>query len=186
MVTRNLDPHAFSSLDRGMQRTLSDTTKLPQRRVEILNILHMVWKHASLAYKATPMQIMAINEVFGAACGEMEESCTTVRSLTCRAPIRAAIVLCLQEGDKTVIGKYKSMVALEFDLMPPPVQSLVKQMMRMKSNGSSSSREDLFIRALIAFDPKSRDTSKIQINDLGFRLVGAQQRIADVMQETAA
>jgi len=184
MVTRNLPHEVFSSLDRGVVRTLADTTKLPQRRVEVLNILHMTWKHASLAYKSTPIEIIAVNEVFQSACEEFEARCSTVRRITTQAPIRAAAVLCLQEGDHSVIAKYKAMAALEFDLMPPAVQALVKQLMRMSSNGSCTSRESIFVRSLTAFDPSLGESTKIKISDLGLLMQRAQNRIADLLQSS--
>jgi hypothetical protein len=186
MVTRGLPSKVFTSLGRGIVRTIHDTTHLPQRRVEVLSILHQVWRYGSLTMKVSPGDVLQMNEVFSQSCDLIEAECSTVRSLVSRAPIRAAVVLCYQERHGDVIEQYKRMVALDFEGMTPVVQSLVRQMMRMKGNGAggsgSAAREDLFARALVAFSSKARDNSKIQISNARTQLIDAQNRIADLLQ----
>lgn len=124
MVTTGLPDKAFSAIDSGAPRTLSDLTKIERAHVDAMNF---AFKITSPQQKATPDIIFELyNSDLGKAIKEVCPA-TKTRILSTAPAVVAASIMYMKHGERAKIN-YRNFVNSDFDKMYPVQKALLKKM----------------------------------------------------------
>jgi hypothetical protein len=166
MVFRNVDPAAFSAIDRGRVRSLRDVLGIDGRLLEPCNFIARL--HGITNVQAHHAQ--AVLDGCGMAVLELVTKAGSVARGRTAAPIKAAAALRLMQGHGAyAIQQWCALVNLQFGDMTPAIQALLRQITdeaRVRGSGGSSVQYDRAVRAWMAFDPARANVSKIQVKDI--------------------
>lgn len=157
-VWHNVPNDVFSVYDRGTPRTMSDTTNLPRKHVELLNFFHH--EKIGLAEKPTAAQAMEINRVFGNDISALLEYSPRTAKVFSSVGVRAAAVLLSKEGQrKRAFDLYLRLVHNDFAGLPPIVSAMVKSALneRLTAASGSGAQVEIFCKALFALDAKNSE-----------------------------
>jgi len=143
LVTTGLDDDVFKDIDRGLKRSLSDSTHLPKKCAEACRIA------AEYAFSTTIVSsqdaIDIANTGFEQLHNELIEECSSTAQIFSSAPARMmAIVMIMDSHDKEyVFGIYRSLVTMNLSKIPKIAESLVRRVAQgtIKSGGGASQRE---------------------------------------------
>lgn len=183
MVTRGLDCNTMMGIDRQITKSISDVTGIPKRQADVFNIFALLITSGDLTGKVSPQKVLQVAKVFGEMTQLLDSEAPTSRASLTSAPIRAAAVLAALAGNPEAMKQYRAITVLDFNEMCPVVQSFVKQLVRGGNTGRGGMRELLFVRAMTAFDPESRNNTKIQIKDVKPRLERARNMILHLLSK---
>lgn len=157
----------FGVLDQGLRRSIDDQLGTKKEVTQPAAFL------ARLTYgpQASIIQISALHMALGTAPHRISETTGTKRRGVTSAPVRAAAALQICRGvDADYVCKVYRMVA-NFDTANPDMPPIAHSFLRQASGATvRTSREvskewDLFVRALVVFDPARATAGKMQVKD---------------------
>ena len=160
MLTTDVDNDAFSVIDDGMKRSMSDRTGIDRHRTEVASVLHGI---ASRGGDLSADQIVPYDDRFGPIVDQLVKMCSKKVRVLSSASVRAAVVLrCAIHEDKAhaLLEQYRAMVLSDVLELWPSVAALYKQAQTVKMQ-----RTESFFRAAKAFNPAAKNLTKIQLND---------------------
>ncbi len=168
MVARNVDPAAFSAMDRGRVRQVRDILQQDGRLIDPCGFIARL--HGRNNVEAHHTQEV-LDGCGNALVDLLAEAGAVARGRTA-APIKAAAALRLMQGHRDyVLPQWRAWVGLQFAHMSPAIQALCRQITDENRNSArgkgSTLQNDRAARAWIAFDPARRNVTKIQVNDIG-------------------
>lgn len=180
LVTTGLEDSVFQNIDRGMKRSLSDTTHLPKKCAEACR-LAAEYTFGSGAISSKDVIDIA-NTGFEQLHAELMEECSTTAKIFSSAPARVmAIVMVMDGHDKDyVFSVYRNIVLVDIEKMPSIATSLIKKAAQGKMKGGGG----VFQRELCATYRKIYDIgykdSRLKISDAD--ISSAIQYIKDVIK----
>jgi hypothetical protein len=165
LVVHGVPDSAFSVLDIGAKRSISDTTGLSKKTAEGC-------RYASkMVYggNATPQQVAYLaSGGLAEVHDRLLENCNSSCAVYTSAPMRIAACIQVMDGhsEDYIFGLYRKLALQHFEELPPVAYAFVRQVGKGKATtaGSNSSAE-LLARALKLFHPDYKDISRIQIGD---------------------
>jgi hypothetical protein len=157
-VTTNCECSSFTILDQGIKRSVSDITGWDRKVADVLNLA----MYLSFSNHPTADQMFRLNgsDIYEAA-SRLINDCSNTRTTYSSAPVRlAAIINILQHNDYDfVLGQYRALVTMDFRAMTKCLQSFIKQ-----TAGKKMTMNELFARALVAFNKEESDRERITVN----------------------
>lgn len=157
----------FGVLDQGLRRSVDDQLGIKKEVTQPASFL------ARLTYgaQASIIQIAAVHTALGTAPARISETTGTKRRGVSSAPVRAAAALQICRGvDADYVCKVYRMV-VNFETANPEMPPIAHSFLRQASGATvRPSREvskewDLFVRALVVFDPERARAAKMQIKE---------------------
>jgi hypothetical protein len=158
-VTRGCSASSFSILDRGANRSPSDILGWPKKITEVITLA------LRIAYGTNPT-VSRIRQMEGSSlienCQILLEHCPTCRSTisTSGVKLAACVQMTLQGEHQFVISQYKALLFEQYSDMTKCCQSFNRQ-----SRDKQVSREELYCRAMFAFDSFESNTPHIRLTD---------------------
>lgn len=176
VVTRDVDDGAFTVMDIGTKRSVSDvlnTSKSLAATARFFAVLEGVATRSGI----TPQYLVPFISAIEPFHSDLVAFCPTLKKTWSSAAVQAAAVMRMMDGEDADYVKiiYHALVHLEFDSMPPVAQSLFRQ---FDSGTARSNPTDMFARCLKVFSRASADMRKIQINQNDSALAYARGVIA--------
>ena len=139
VVVYGVDESAFMTYDSHAKRTLSDSSGVQRKTIEIYNIIIR-------AYKITPNPIMIVafdGAAIGDVCRAFSENGNTARKNYSRASVRTGFVLVAMNNGKTseVFAQYKYLVQQDYDSMTDGVKLLSARINARTFSGKNGGQE---------------------------------------------
>lgn len=163
MVTVGMSPDAFSVIDVGAKRSLSDNTGIEPRVSEPLR-LATSWLYGSA--NCTPARCLHVGS--GGLLSILTEIVNfsgTARRYYSSAPMKLAAAVLIMDGFEKdhALEQYRALTTLDFDSMSSASKALIRQVENGIAQASKS--QDTFARGLCVFDASKRNLTKIQVSD---------------------
>lgn len=155
LVTRGCSSSSFSILDRGANRTPSDIIGWPKRITETISFA------LTVSFGTNP-SVSSIKLMEGSDliknCHTLLDHCQTCRPTMSTSPVKlaACVQMTVQEKPEFVISQYEALIFERYDNMSKCSQTFNKQ-----ARSKKMERQELFCRAMFAFD--YLDTNKTNI-----------------------
>lgn len=162
LVTNGLDDAAFSVIDSGIKRTISDLTGLPKRTAEAARLVgQMLYSGSVTAIQADAVAACGLAEIHD----ELMEFCPATKAYYGSAPMRVAVVSLVMDGHPKdyIFDVYRNLVLERFSDLPPVAQSLIRQVNAGKT--TAGNRRDVYARGIKALNPSHKNMMKIQISE---------------------
>lgn len=169
----------FGSLDQGLRRSVEDQLGTRKEVTQPASFL------ARLTYgsQTSINQISVVHKVLSYAANRIVETTGTKRRGVTSAPVRAAAALQICSGvDADYVCRIYRMVA-NFETanpeMPPIAHSFLRQVSGVisRTNKDVSKDIDLFVRALVVFDPARASASTMQVKDHAAYIAEARREV---------
>ena len=157
LVTRGCSSSSFSILDRGANRTPSDIIGWPKRITETISFA------LTVSFGTNP-SVSSIKLMEGSDliknCQILLDHCPTSRTTMSSAAVRlaACVQISIQKNPDFVLSQYKALVLKQYNDLTKCSQSFMRQ-----SEDKRMVREELFCRAMFAFDNLEINRSHIII-----------------------
>lgn len=158
-VTRNCSASSFSILDRGANRSPSDILGWPRKITEVMAFA------LRITYGTNPT-VSRIKLMDGSDlmknCETLLEHCPSCRSVmsTTGVKLAAGVQMTVHGDHRFVISQYKALVHQQYNEMTKCSQSFNRQ-----SGDKRIPREELFCRAMFAFDVLETEKLHVRITD---------------------
>jgi hypothetical protein len=161
-VFRDIDKRAFSVIDVGIKRSISDVTGLSKKSAETARLM------ATILYggAVSSQQVLEVAETGIDEIHErLSEYCGTSKAVISATPVRLAVCLLVMDGhpEAAIFKTYADLVHLRYSEMPSAAQALIRQVSEKRV--TAQNHLDLLARALKALDPKQKHLTKIQVAD---------------------
>lgn len=163
MVTRGLKSDAFSVLDNGIKRTLTDQTNINRKTAEICTLLYQ------FAYGVRSPSAAQTTQIYNCGVGALSDELqayapSILPSVSTRAIRSAAVAKVISGVDKDyVFDMYRNMTLLKYTSLPPIAHSMLRQNATRKMG--SSENVLAFSRGWKVFDPLFAKTERLVMTD---------------------
>lgn len=170
MVTRNAPQSLMSYLDGGTPRTDADRLNVSPDVVAVANCLARFGRPAYEVTASVKQQVIA---VVGERVQELRAFAPTcVRNLTV-AQVRAAVVLHMHDERSArrthAMNQYRAITLSDYASFSHYVGLFHKQALRGSTSTGAINKDDLFIRAWLAFDVRNESKNLLLIRDFEAR-----------------
>lgn len=158
-VTRGCSSSSFSILDRGANRSPSDILGWPKKITEVITLAVRI----ALGTNPTVSRIRLMGESrLIENCQLLLDNCSTCRPIMSTAGVKLAgcVQMAEQEDHQFVISQYKALVLRQYNDMTKCSQSFNRQV-----SDKQMAREELFCRAMFAFDNREINRQHIIITE---------------------
>lgn len=174
------DSDTFSVIDAGAPRSLADRLQWNKDVIAICSTLHRI-ASATGGKRITAAGIAPFLMCFGGLSGELIAQHSTNSRKISTSSTRAAVVLLAKEGQREwAFDAYARIISMTaFMDAPVAVQAWARH---ISERFGPSDRIDVFLRALVAFDRKNADLTKIIIRSPSDSVRAARDRIMRAMQ----
>ena len=162
-VIREAPEESFRILDSGMCRTLSFRSGIPSTNASIATALIKV----STINSASVISVDELHKYYNFFKTEIDMLAgATKLSKISIAPVQAAVVLHLVEGDDYALEQYRAIVSMDVGNIQPCTAALMRRLLDSASvNGSASERNEIFVRTYRTFTKKNAHKRTIVIKD---------------------
>lgn len=164
LVVHDVPDDAFSVLDIGVKRTISDTTGLSKKTAEACRLAAVIVNGGSV----TPQQVTEVaNGGFGEVHERLLEACNSSVALYTAAPMRVAACIQIMDGhpEDYILSLYRKLALRNFEELPPIGYAFVRQVTAGKVSATGQIQGELLARALKLFNPDYSNVSRVQIGD---------------------
>lgn len=179
-VFHNVPRDTFDVIDfGGKRRTMQDVLAMPAEITEVAIALAGVYYSGASNKRSAAMTRPFAEYVSADVLALADFSKHRRVRVWSTATVRAAAVITMKmrpESRLYVMSVYLSLVAADFDLMPPVAQALYRSVVAGKV--STSQKWDLFARCLRVFDESAGNNSRVQIKDITSAMAAARDFIA--------
>lgn len=156
-VTRGCSASSFSIIDRGSNRSKSDILGWPKKITEVITLaLHITTGTNPTVSNIKLMEGSQLIENCRILLGHCPTSKATLS--TAGVKLAACVQIVMQKNPDFVLSQYKALILQQYDNMTKCSQSFNRQ-----ANKKLMSREELFCRAMFAFDNDQINRSHIII-----------------------
>jgi len=177
MVTRNVDPQAFSVLDLHGKRSFSDIFGISTNLAACFNFIAT----AFYGLKISPAQIQIVmGTELGRTCASL--CCASHNSAIVRTPwIVGCAVQCVMGNREYATNLFENIRMCNTGLLPPIGEAFLRQHMNggLRHANNIKERRELFARAVILFDPKKRQNTIVK----AMAIDAAMQMLRDAVPE---
>lgn len=158
-VTRGCSASSFSILDRGSSRSASDILGWPKRITEVMTLALRITTGTNPT--VSNIKLLQESRLFK-NCEILLDYCPTTRSVISTAGVKlaACVQMAVQEDWDFVTDQYKALILKQYDDMTKCSQAFNRQ-----AEDKRMVREELFCRAMFAFDNREVDRSHIIITE---------------------
>lgn len=156
-VTRGCSASSFSIIDRGSNRSKSDILGWPKKITEVITLaLHITTGTNPTVSNIKLMEGSRLLE----NCQILLDYCPTCRAVISTAGVKlaACVQMTVQQDHEFVTNQYKALILKQYNDMTKCSQSFIRQ-----SEDKRMVREELFCRAMFAFDNTEANRSHIII-----------------------
>lgn len=156
-VTRGCSASSFSILDRGSSRSASDILGWPKKVTEVITLA----LHITTGTNPTVSEIKLMDESqLVENCQILLGHCPTSKATFSTAGVKlaACVQISMQKNPNFVLSQYKALIFQKYDEMTKCSQCFNRQ-----ADKKLLSREELFCRAMFAFDNLEANRSHIII-----------------------
>lgn len=169
MVFHGVPDSAFSVLDIGVKRSVSDTTGLSKKTAEACRLAATITQQSGGS--TTPAQVSALAE---AGLGEIHERliayCSSNTAIYSASSMRVAACALVMDGnpEEYVFKLYKDLATQKLEVLPPIGYAFVRQVGAGKVSSSATEtggRYDLLARGLKVLQPQNSELSRIVMNE---------------------
>lgn len=170
MITRGAPQTLMGYLDGGTPRTDADRLNVSSDLLAVTNCLARFGRSAYEVTSSVKQQVIA---VIGDRVQELKDFAPTcVKNLTV-AQVRAAVVLHMRKDCPSrrehAMAQYRAITLSDYASFSPYVAEFHKQAYRGSTASGAINRDDIFIRAWMAFDVANQNKSKLAIRDLAVK-----------------
>ena len=165
MVFNDVPKEAYSVLDAGVKRTVSDLTGLEKKCAEVARMATKLIAPSSTGI----FSAQYISQVAGCGISELHDKLSQQRPTNVKfyssAPMRLAALVLVMDGrnDKYVFDVYSNLVHQKFDDLPVIAKSLIRQVSNNTVRATDSF--ETMSRALKVFSPDYRDAVQLKLSD---------------------
>lgn len=168
LVTTDLPIGRFPIIDRGVSRSISVLTNLPNSLTEIYGLLYIMTTTGP--GRLSPDTILSLHEKLGVYSGELLNCCGTKTRFFSSAPIKAAAVIALGVGENNdyVLNTYRNLVLQNLESLPLVALSLVRQYNRgvIQTSGGQYGRKEIYAKARHLFTGKNKNMVNIRLSSV--------------------
>lgn len=170
-VIEGLSPDSFYKIDTGISRSLSDTTGISQKLVEIYGVLLDVAR-GSATFRKSSNDLLMLHHHLG-AIGLLILQNSYNRKFYASAPMKAATVLSIKTGQpkEFVLKLYRNLVTHQYSDIPPVAEVLTRRYEDASPRlfkgkvGRSSLRIERFLLGMYIYDENNSNRKKILLED---------------------
>lgn len=180
LVSRGLDRAAvFPAVDATVaRRNAADVLGVSLPLAQTATFFARLYRGSACGI--TPAYLAPLCDFVAPHLTDLLAFCGTSSRTWSSAPVRAAAVLRMRDGDGDYTKLvYRAMVLSDFDMMPPSAKSVFRSYLAGKVSGQD--RNDIFGRCLKVFDPACSALTKIQINNLATVLASVRHLLDEAV-----
>lgn len=180
-VVRNAPEEAFRILDSGMGRTLSFRSGVPSTNAAIATALIKV----STSNSASVISVDELHKYYNFFKTEIDKLAgSTKLPKISVAPVQAAVVLHLVEGNEYALEQYRAMVNMDVVNIQPCTAAIMRRLLDSASiNGSASERNEIFVRTYRSLTKKNAQKRGVVIKDLSDEINKIRTHVQDLMSD---
>lgn len=158
-VTRGCSAASFSILDRGANRSQSDILGWPKKITEVITLAVRIASGTNPT--VSRIRLMGESRLIE-NCQMLLDHCSTCRPTMSTAGVKlaACVQMTEQQDHQFVISQYKALVLAQYNDMTKCTQSFNRQV-----SDKQMAREELFCRAMFAFDNREINRQHIIITE---------------------
>lgn len=158
-VTRGCSAASFSILDRGANRSQSDILGWPKKITEVITLAVRIASGTNPT--VSRIRLMGESRLIK-NCQMLLDHCSTCRPTMSTAGVKlaACVQMTEQQDNQFVISQYKALVLAQYNDMTKCTQSFNRQV-----SDKQMAREELFCRAMFAFDNREINRQHIIITE---------------------
>jgi len=150
LIAYNTDSEAFRGMDRGTTRTISDITGFERDVTDVVSFIIEVYLGSRVTSNAKEMEPFL--KIFARPVVELKNYCGTLARQRSVASVRAAAAVCMLDRDSDFAMKaYARLIKLDFGSMTHKEHDFTRYLTKIPSRAGKY-RNDIFVRALLAFD----------------------------------
>ena len=167
IVWRDVPVEMFAVTDIGIPRSMADTTKIPQKEVQVLKFFFGLRVNGQ-DKTPTAAQIHGVADIFRQEVADLLEFAPTASKAISQVGARAAIVILAKEGQQErAFDLYRRVTLSNLEGLPPSVLAVVKQILKGTFSADSGGRAQTisFCKVLFAFDKKNEGRTSIPAMD---------------------
>ena len=174
-ITTGLSPDAFKLIDKHGKRTNADSLHLSGRVTEPCNFIAKL----HLGYVPAAVELDQFVSTYADTINRMVGG-TAARRIYSSAPmVSAACITAIRDSNMDYVrGQYIALLHSDYDDMTDVSKSFSKQVSMTNINAIGSSGRDIFCRAMIVFDKKKKNNTKLLVKDISFSISEAKLLIA--------
>lgn len=164
LVVHDVPDEAFSVMDIGVKRSISDTTGLSKKTAEACRLAATIVNGGSV----TPQQVTEVAEGGLAEVHErLLEACNSSTTLFTSAPMRVAACIQIMDGhpEDYILSLYRKLALRNFEELPQIGYAFVRQVTGGKVTSTSQVQGELLARALKLFNPDYSNVSRVQVGE---------------------
>lgn len=173
MVTRGVVEEAYHVLDIGKNRSVADLYSINNK------VAGMIVTLANLSGKQMhKSEYGRYIPIFNEVCGELMNHCGSMRKIVSSVGVRAIVALKAMEKPHEkdeFFEYYRNFVLLNFELLPPAIRNLYKQLTTKRHTDS-----EIVARTYLAFSNTNK--TKVDIVDLSSTLNTIRESIARIIK----
>jgi len=166
LVTTDLPIGRFSIIDRGVSRSISVLTNLPNWLTEIYGLLFIMTTTGP--GRLSPDVILSLHEKLGMHTEALRNCCSTKTRFFSSAPIKASAIIALEYGENEdyVLNTYRNLVLQNLESLPRIALSLVRQYNRgrIQTSGGQYMRKEIYAKARHLFTEKNKNIMNIRLS----------------------
>jgi len=180
-VTVGLADVQVAALDQGLKRSMRDVLQAPAAVVDgcVAAVRFVTNRHRPSAEELGQL----MNGPLGALFLELAAACGTTRRYFTSGSMRLGAVVNLIRYPKErdyVLGTWRALALADIAHMSPAAMALYRQVTSQQTTHSTD-RTDTVARALIVFNPRRRNATKIQVTSPEVALREARAALAPLM-----
>jgi len=165
VVALDVDEGAYTVIDRGKPRRLTDALGMGQKTVEPCAFICRL--HGLKGVEAH--HVKTVLSSFEDQINDLYESSAHTPKGRATAGVKAAVILRLKQNPNRyyadILDQWLAFVLSNFDAMWSSVKAFYKQIIDDPQKGGGENQKDRAVRAWISFDPERRNISKIIVRD---------------------
>lgn len=162
-------------VDDGIRRSSADILGISRAIAETAAFI------GRILFSQTPSaaRVQSVLDVFQPTIQKLVAKCPTAKRGRSAAAVKAAVCIRANQQDlERTLNCYRSFVLMEFDLLPPSLLNLTRQ---IDDGLSGKEHYQLFARAYVAFDESRFELQKLMVRDIANITAGAREDIKTLM-----
>lgn len=183
MVTRDTPEGAFSSIDCGVHRSVSDRLNINVKVAAILTCAINIMDGNNTKVPLTQIEALN-NSYFGSIAHTLIKANNTTKRVMSTAPVAVAACVAIAEGEPLgfVLEQRRVLVNQDEDNETPSAKSFRRRFGQSRVTGSSKLDTEFFACALRVFEYESRNIKLIKLGSASIE--NARQRVRNAISTT--
>lgn len=163
VVVFGMSISAFEVIDTNLVRTLADRMTVDQREAEVFRLA------GTFVFGTNKPTVEQLHPLVDAGLGDATKTlldyCGAARKFYSSAGMKLAACVSLMNGGRPdfILGQYRALCVLDFDVMVPSAKALIRQVEGGKISATQS--REVLARGLRVFDEDRANVQRIQVSD---------------------